>query len=358
MKGVAVIGCGLIGRTHANVMKGLREAGLVDLRLITACDVDEQHALCLHAEAGFEHWDVSLERALDRPEVDVVYVCTPTRQHAAVVDAAVARGHALFCEKPLAHTASQARAIADAARGVPAQVGLVLRYSAVFAEMRALLSGVSPMENAGRPVGALFRDDQRFPVGGIYHSRWRADAEVSGGGTIIEHSIHDIDLLRWLLGEIRSVYARTAFFSNRPEVEDLSSVVFEFESGAQATLLSIWHEMAARTSERLLEIFCERGWVRAHRDFSGPLEVQAGDSEMVTISEDDVLDRAVDHFGFGRHSRPFLSNCYFTESLAFFRSLEAGKPPWPGLDEAVRAHQVVDAIYQSAQTGQAVALST
>ena len=70
-----------------------------------------------------------------------------------------------------------------------------------------------------------FRDDQYFPVQGMYGSTWRKDVKHAGGGTLIEHSIHDIDVLQWLLGDPVSVRAHTASHFGNPGIEDTAAVM-------------------------------------------------------------------------------------------------------------------------------------
>ena len=76
-----------------------------------------------------------------------------------------------------------------------------------------------------------------FPIQGTYSSQWRADVTQAGGGCLIEHSIHDLDILRFCLGEVSEVTARTANFSGHEGVEDLATVSLRFASGASAELL-------------------------------------------------------------------------------------------------------------------------
>ena len=73
-------------------------------------------------------------------------------------------------------------------------------------------------------MAAVFRDDQYFPIQGTYASKWRADVTQAGGGCLIEHSIHDVDILRFCFGDVAAVAARTANVAGHEGVEDLASV--------------------------------------------------------------------------------------------------------------------------------------
>ena len=82
----------------------------------------------------------------------------------------------------------------------------MLRWSPVFQHAAEIIAS----GEYGRPLATVLRDDQYFPIQGFYGSTWRKDVAHAGGGTLIEHSIHDIDVLHWLLGDPVSVSARTA----------------------------------------------------------------------------------------------------------------------------------------------------
>ncbi len=107
-------------------------------------------------------------------------------------------GRPVFCEKPLGPDLATATRVAAAprARAAPGRFG-----AALVAGVRTRRRRSSRASEYGRPLATAFRDDQYFPIQGMYGSTWRKDVEHAGGGTLIEHSIHDIDVLHWLLGE-------------------------------------------------------------------------------------------------------------------------------------------------------------
>ncbi len=181
-------------------------AGVVDAEVVAVHDLDQERA------AGFATGERGRGGVEPAPRcssaADAVWVCTPTASHRPSVEAAVARGWAVFCEKPLATDLAGAEALAAtvAGSGVPSQVGLVLRIAPVFRALREVLAS----GDLGAPMTAIFRDDQYFPVQGVYGSTWRGDVTVAGGGCLIEHSIHDLDILRFCFGEVTGVTGNTA----------------------------------------------------------------------------------------------------------------------------------------------------
>ncbi|HUY21452.1 MAG TPA: Gfo/Idh/MocA family oxidoreductase [Acidimicrobiales bacterium] len=340
---VGFVGTGVIAWAHAIGLQAMISAGVVDARIAVVHDLDGERASGFAAANGA----VAVASAAEVVErCDAVWVCTPTAAHVAAVQTAVVAGRAVFCEKPLSTDLAGAEALAETVRagGVPAQVGLVLRSTPVF---RALRDVVASGE-LGPPMTAVFRDDQYFPVQGLYGSTWRGDVAVAGGGCLIEHSIHDLDILRFCLGEVAELSARTANFAGYEGVEDLATVSLHFESGASAELVSVWHDILSRGSTRRVEVFCRRGTAWLEDDHLGPLHVQTADGvEVRTCRPPDW----VESLPIGRDDMGLVVRMYCEADRAFVDAVAAGRPPDPGLDEAVVAHGLVDAAYRSAAAG-------
>jgi predicted dehydrogenase len=195
-------------------------------------------------------------------------------------------------------------------------------------------------ERAGAPLAVVFRDDQFLPIQGAYASTWRADPARCGRGALLEHSIHDVDLLRWWLGPVTSVSATTREYHGIARVEDVVSARLEFASGATAALVSVWHDILERPSGRHIELFCERLHVIVEGDFFGPVRWRfTGEDEQVADHARlrEMLSAAGDEAP--NSARTFLS------------AVAAGTPADPDLAAALPAHQLVDALYRSADDG-------
>ncbi len=348
---IALIGCGHIGTVHSYALGQLTRAGLVDAGITATYDADHERAVqaARHHDATAHD---SLEAAL--ADVDVAWICTWTAGHADAVRAAVDANLAVFCEKPLAPTIEECRTIADTLRGRPHQVGLVLRHAPVFAAFAdAVASG-----RYGRPMAVVFRDDQYFPIQGMYGSTWRADVSKAGGGTLIEHSIHDLDVLQWILGPVREVSAATAETFGYPGIEDVATLRCGFASGASATLTSVWHQVMSRPSTRRLELFCEDAMLWTEDDYLGPvhIETSAGHEEVVAdppawidrLHTPEVLAKSVAQYA--DPSKRFL-DALVTAGATADGGRATGTIGSPTVDEALAAHEVVQAAYTSAAAG-------
>lgn len=329
---VGFFGAGLIASFHA---AGLERAG-TDHEVVGVYDPDTERR-----DAFAERWQVpacdSEAEVFDRS--DAVYVCTWTSEHARLVAEACRRGLAVFCEKPLAFDAPAATAMADAvgAAEVVNQVGLVLRYSPAF----RLLADLVAEPAAGRVMSVVFRDDQYIPVQGMYGSSWRGDRAKAGAGTLLEHSIHDVDVLEHCIGPVASVSAHSANFHGLDGIEDAVATVLRFESGAVGVHTTVWHDVLERPSLRRVEVFCERRHVVVENDTLGPMRWQTlGEDEVVV--EGDALLAVVAERGLAARRN---------QDRAFLESVRHGTPATPSFADAVRAHRVVDAIYASAAAG-------
>jgi predicted dehydrogenase len=254
---------------------------------------------------------------------------------------------AIYCEKPLATTLDDVTAMAECVEqaGVAHQVGLVLRSSDPVAELRRR---ATDEKATGRAMTAILRDDQYLPNQGQYGSAWRADVAVAGGGTLIEHSIHDLDLLAWVLGPIGTVTCRTANFAGHEGIEDVAIVTADHAGGATSSLISVWHQILSRPSTRRIEVFGERALVWLDDEMGGPVHVvdSAGEQVIRTVTGEDWIDRLAVPPAW----RPGLA-AYAAADRTFLTAVAAGERPDPGFDVAVTAHVVAAAAYRSAAAG-------
>jgi predicted dehydrogenase len=194
------------------------------------------------------------------------------------------------------------------------------------------------------------RDDQYFPIQGMYGSTWRKDYAAAGGGTLIEHSIHDVDLLRWILGDPVSIAARAATCFGHDGIDDVAAVTFSYSNGSVAQLTSVWHQVLSRESSRRLEIFCERALLWTDDDYLGPLHVQTSEGTQILecplppwadqLETPEVYAKAV-----AAYATPTKA---FLDALASAGSEAVGHPT---AADALAAHRLVARAYVSAAAG-------
>ncbi|MEY4010481.1 MAG: hypothetical protein RLZZ93_1173, partial [Actinomycetota bacterium] len=219
---------------------------------------------------------------------------------------------------------------------------LVLRHSPAYLMARHLIHA----EAAGRVMSVVFRDDQFIPTQGHYASTWRSDASKAGAGTLLEHSIHDVDMLHALIGPIRAVSARRSNFHGHSGIEDVVATTFAFatddgSASPQGVLTSVWHDNLARPSLRRVEVFCERRFVSIDGDdWFGPVTWSDADGTTGSLGGEDLVERTAP-----------LAVGDANPDGAFVRAATDGEPGYPDFAVALAAHRVVEAMYESCRSG-------
>jgi len=338
---IGFIGTGFIARTHNWFLKHSAS----EHRIVAVHDVDAERAQAFADRVGAEV--VSEDEVLDR--VDAVFVTTWTSQHERLVAAAAERGVAVFCEKPLAIDAASAQRMVDAvdAVGVVNQVGLVLRFMPQFLHAKTLLAD----DRAGRLLAVSFRDDQFIPIQSHYGSNWRVDPARAGRGTLLEHSIHDVDIMQWLCGPVESVSGTVREVHGYPRIDDVAMARLDFANGAVASLTSIWHDILDRPSLRHIEIFCENLYLHLDGEATSPITWQFTGEPVQTLGGDSLARACIDaELARERDLAPIAGGAMFNPLTPFLDAIASGAPSPLPLREALPAHRIVDAIYASADS--------
>jgi predicted dehydrogenase len=336
---VGFLGAGFIAAYHAGMLAAAGDRAAI----VAVHDLDHDRATRFAERHGAEV-AASADEVL--AAVDAVYVTTWTAAHRSLVEAAAAAGVAVFCEKPLATTAADAAAMVAAveAAGVVNQVGLVLRDSPSFLLVRHLVQ----RSEAGRLMTIVFRDDQFIPIQGLYASTWRADAAKAGAGTLLEHSVHDLDLLEWIGGPVAEVSARTRSFHGIEGIEDLAVATLSYEGGAVGSLTSVWHDVLARPSMRHVEVLCERAHVVLEGDALGPVRWTYQLDDGASVPGLPGPSGAVEGDGL-RALLADLALAPRNPDVAFIEAVASGAAAHPSMATALRAQRLADACYRSAR---------
>lgn len=325
---IGFIGCGLIARSHAARLQSVQTA-----KIVSVYDIDAERASSFARIADAEIAS-SVEQVIDSS--DAVYVTTWTSEHPHLVSVMAAAGKPVFCEKPLGVDLATSRKMFDEiqAAGVVNQVGLVLRHSPSFRFMHhQMASG-----EHGPRMSLVFRDDQYIPLQGVYGSTWRADVTRAGAGTLMEHSIHDLDLIEWILGPIVRISCVTSNSHGIEGIEDQASVLLTADHGGQAVLSSTWHDVMTRPSLRFVEGFCQKAYVGVEGDWVGPVRMTVSGAPEQQWEGDDVVNMAdaIDRRG----TNP---------DADFVEAVLNERPAFPDFGVALRAHVLADAAYRSAE---------
>ena len=176
--------------------------------------------------------------ALLEAKPDGVIVCTENNRHRSLVEMAASHDIHVLCEKPIATTLEDGRAIVDACNkaGVLLMTAFPMRFSAPLLEIK------TRFDNGD--FGELYcfnaTNQGELPT---KHRAWFVDPELAGGGAIMDHTVHLVDIMRWFTGsEVETIYARSnrIFHADEVEVETGALEMLTFENGVFATIDASW----------------------------------------------------------------------------------------------------------------------
>jgi predicted dehydrogenase len=277
--GIGIVGYGLMGRAHAygyTVAPRVRRLPVRPrLRLISGRDREAvARAAALY---GVEEWTTDWRELVERPEIEIVDVCTPPGTHAEIVAAAVAAGKAVLCEKPLAVDYAQAADAVAASRaaGVPNAIGFNYRRLPAVSLLKRMV-GEGRIGEVLLWRACWLSDeflDPEIPFD------WRFERRL-GGSTIADLGAHLVDLALWIVGDIVEVSAQSSTFTRERsgrevEVDEASLALVRFEGG-QAGVFEFARTAARRPCDFTIEVNGTHGTL--HFDYTRLNELWYGDT--------------------------------------------------------------------------------
>jgi len=309
-----MIGCGTIAGSH---LSAARNNGLP---VTAACDVSPQALGAFLNDVPEARGFASAAELLEQGGVDAVVIGTPPCHHAETAVAALERGIHVLCEKPLAISVEQARAVEKAAAASQAVFMMAFRHR--FTAAQQAIKAVLDSGQLGRII--LFENVFGGPMRQMA-GRWFARRAISGGGALIDTSIHSIDLFRHYCGEIASFGGEWDRAFEGTDVEDSAVLSLRAENGALGIVASSWNFGTGVAGMRIL---AEKGSVTY--DYQKPKVyhlMRAGETTPEAIEVE--ATRGVD------------------EQLAHFvRTIAEGIEPCPGVRDGRRAVEIVEAVYR------------
>jgi predicted dehydrogenase len=326
----AVVGCGDISAVHLAALHDFHGAELVGV-----CDVDDKRASAASAAHGVPAY-TDPGTMLDSLRPEVVHVCTPHDQHAAVAVDCIERGIHVVLEKPVAHTLADAQPVLDASLANPAVKVAVCfqnRYNRASQEAFRLIAEGSLGAIRGASATVAWH---RTPE---YYARgpWRGQRARSGGGVLMNQAIHTLDLVQWFLGPVTHVGSRigTLALGEYVDVEDTAQLVMDHESGSRSVLFATLANSV--DSPVTIEIDTEH----ARLLIRGDLTVAYADGRTEVVEERRATPTGRAYWGVSH------------ELLVadFYRRLHEPEPFWIGPAEGLAALAVLDQVYRDAGVG-------
>ncbi len=209
---------------------------LKDVELVGVVDDDPMRGQMIAAQNSARYFHTYEDLLEEKP--DGVIICTENNRHREIVEMAASRGINLLCEKPLATTLEDARAIVEICdkAGVLLMTAFPMRFSAPLLEIKARL------ENGDFGDVYCFNATNQGELP-TKHRAWFVDPELAGGGAIIDHTVHLVDIMRWFTGsEVKNVYAKSnrIFHADEVQVETGALEMLTFDNHMFATIDASW----------------------------------------------------------------------------------------------------------------------
>lgn len=338
MINVGILGGGNISETHA------RAAHETEGVAVAAIYGENQARTTSLAERFGARSCATLPEFFDHKPLDVVLIGSPSGLHAEQGIAAAKRGLHVLVEKPIDITTERVDALVRqcAQAGVKLGVFFQDRVAPDIQRLKDLLVAGT----LGKPILISARVKWYRPPEYYSGSRWRGTSALDGGGALMNQGVHTVDLLLWLMGDVARVSARTATALHEIEVEDTVVATLEFANGAIGTL-------EAATSvypgyPRRLEFTGTEGTIVLEHDRIVAADLRTGKVDLAPVSKDSNPSA----------TSPVVSDVSGHKKLLqdFLRAIERnGRPICDGV-EGRRSVALVQAIYESARTGEAVKL--
>ena len=375
---VGMIGYGFMGKAHAQAWRNAGRFFELPLRPeLTALCGRSAAALAPAAETyGFASWEIDWRQLIEREDIDVIDICTPGDTHAEIAVAALAAGKHVLCEKPLANTVAEARAMLAAAelaaaRGQKSMVGFNYRRVPALALARRLIA-------AGR-LGRIYQVRAQYLQDWIIDPEfplvWRLQADKAGSGALGDLGAHSIDLAQYLTGQritgvsalletliperpLPAAYSGLAATADtgaaergRVTVDDAALFTARFEGGTigvfEATRFATGHKNAMRIevsgSLGSLAFDCENLNELSFYDAAEPAETAGFRRILVTEPTHPYLDAwwPPGHLIGYEHS--------FTHQIKdLVEAVAAGTDPEPSFADGLRTQLVLAAVAESA----------
>ena len=371
--GVGMLGYAFMGKAHSNALKKLPYMMYPPVaipRLAAICGRNEEATAEAAKRFGYDRYYTDWHAMIADPAVQVFDNGGPNDAHAEPSIAAAAAGKHVFCEKPLARTAAEAKSMLDAVQkaGVQHMVAFNYRFVPAIVQARRLIE-------SGK-LGRIFHFRavylQEWIIDPTFPKIWRLDAAAAGSGALGDLGAHVIDLARFLVAEPTRIMAMTkTFIPERPlpdgsgmgkvDVDDAFISLMEFENGAIGTIEAS-RFCQGRKNYNCIEINGEHGSIRFNLERMNELEVfWAADEPKETRGFHNVLVTESYH--------PYWENWWphghiigwehtFVHEFSHFFGAILGKwsvePYGASFVDGYRNAVICDAIIESSRSGRAV----
>lgn len=338
----AIVGCGVIAKTHAEAIARMDEASLVAVADVNVKKAESFGAM--HGAAAYRDY----HGMLDRQDIDGVIVCTPSGLHGEIAIAAMQAGKHVIVEKPMDISLSRCDEMIGIGERTGKKLAVISQHRFDYASV--FLHQAIGQGRLGRPVLGdahvkWYRKQEYYDS-----AAWRGTWSLDGGGALINQSIHTIDLLQWMMGPVESVHAYATTLTHRMEGEDVAVAALRFKNGALGVIEGT--TSAYPGGKARLEIYGERGQVMISGDRLVNWQLADGsEQEVRTLMSDPERGSG------GTHDPATVwGDAHRAQLRDFVEAVRTGRAPLVDGYEGRKGLEIVLAIYEAARTGQEVRL--
>lgn len=336
--GIGIVGCGMIGAVQAEAVSRIEGA-----HLVAVCGRDESRTAEFAARFNATSY-TNYENFLKHEGMQLVSICTPSGNHAELGIAAARHGKNILVEKPIEISLDRADALIEACAGAGVRLGVIFqsRFLPAVRKMRqAIEEGRLGRLMIGDACVKWYRSPEYYAPGS-----WHGSLDLDGGGALINQAIHTVDLLRWMMGPVESVFAmKSALRYPHIEAEDTLVASLRYKNGALGVI-----EAATSVKpgfKRRLEISGEHGTIILDGDAIGCWSIDGEESSEgggETITDGSANPSNISSQGHRLQIEDMI--CSIVENRG------------PAIDgiEGRKSLELVDALYRSATTGLPVKL--
>lgn len=327
----AIIGCGRIAQRHAEHIANFAN-------LIAVCDIDLQKAQTLATKYQVNYYTTLDALLTNETTIDVVAICTPNGLHATHAIQVLAAGFHALVEKPMAITVADCEAMIAVAKNANKQLFAIKqnRYNPpVVAVKQAIVEG--KLGNIySIQLSCFWNRNVDY-----YHNSWKGTKNLDGG-TLFTQFSHFIDLLYWMIGDVKQVQVIAKNFAHQGviEFEDTGVVALEFVNGAIGTI-NYTVNSYQKNMEGSLTIFAEKGTVKIGGEYLNELEYQnIQDFEITNLPKGNTANNYGTYVGsMSNHDKVYQN---------VIDVLQNGAPLNTSAFDAMKTVEIIDKIYKAA----------
>lgn len=299
MRKIGIIGFGRIGRIHFTTVKKLK-----NVEIVAVADPFADKMTDVFDQYGVEHYSDDFNEIINNPDIDTVFICSPTDTHAKIAMASAKAGKDIFCEKPIDLDVKRVEEVLAEVKkaGVAFQVGFNRRFDPNFVKAKeAVVAGEIGDVHV---IKITSRDPEAPPLSYV----------KSSGGIFVDMTIHDFDMARFLAdSEPVEIFAVGDALINKEiqQVDDIDTAIItiKFANGAMAVIDN--SRQAAYGYDQRVEVFGSQGMVKCENNTP---------TQTTLFTKDGVVKDKPLYFFLERYLESFEE-----ELVQFFKALETGQ---------------------------------